>query len=77
MMIDLDQTYFLSTLNTIIDLDLIYCNDSQSGNDFHSGFYCIELTQEITIETNKQMTVWGDFKLDGILNINGELIIEQ
>ena len=45
--------------------------------DHHSGFKQIGAEQTITIETNKQMTVWGDFKLDGILNIDGELIIEQ
>ena len=66
---------------TITEDNVTYINGmlvNDNGDiDHHSGFKQIDADQTVTIETNKQMTVWGDFKLDGILNINGELIIEQ
>jgi hypothetical protein len=66
---------------TITEDNVTYINGmlvNDNGDiDHHSGFKQIDAEQTVTIETNKQMTVWGDFKLDGILNINGELIIEQ
>tara|TARA_Y100000593_G_scaffold76224_1_gene140794 strand:+ start:911 stop:1114 length:204 start_codon:yes stop_codon:yes gene_type:complete len=44
--------------------------------DHHSGYYEIQNGLEITIEEFKQMTNWGGLIVDGILNVDGQLIIE-
>ena len=44
--------------------------------DQHSGFFVIELDEEITIEQNKQMTNWDKLIIDGTIIIDGDLILK-
>ena len=44
--------------------------------DHHSGVNCLLVGEELTILENRQMTIWGVMKNDGILNVDGQLIIE-
>lgn len=54
-----------------------YNPNAEKGNtDHHSGFYLIESGETIEVERNKQMTSWGGLLVDGILEIDGQLIIE-
>ncbi len=48
-----------------------------SGDDFHACWYNIINSQTVTIISRKQMTVFGEFTLDGVLNIEGQLILED
>ena len=52
------------------------CNNDVDFTDHHSGYYFIESSLIVTIEDNKQMTNWGGLTVDGILNVDGQLIIE-
>ncbi len=44
--------------------------------DQHSGFYEIELDDELTIEENKQMTNWNNLSINGTIIIDGDLILK-
>jgi len=48
-----------------------------SGLDHHSGFSDIAAGTTVTITASKQMVVFGDFILEGALNIEGTLILED
>ncbi len=74
--INLDKSPISKVNGNHIDLDKFDEVSPLSGLDYHSGYYCIEFGEEITIQENKQMTNWGGLKIDGILNIDGQLIIE-
>jgi len=47
-----------------------------AGTDHHSGWYYVPAGTVITIAENKQMTVWGDFIVDGDILNEGQLILE-
>lgn len=53
-----------------------FTSSGSPGTDHHSGWENIAAGQTITIEANKQMVVFGVFINDGILNIDGQLILE-
>ena len=46
-----------------------------SYEDYHSGYYNIELGQTVEIKENKQMVNFNTLTLNGTLNINGHLIL--
>lgn len=74
--INLDKSFISSIDGNYIDLDKIYLDINVTGEDYHSGYYDIISSEEITIEDRKQMTNWGGLIVDGILNVDGQLIIE-
>ena len=74
--INLDKSFISDIDKNFIDLDKIRIDVSTTGDDYHSGYYDIITTEEITIEDRKQMTNWGGLIVDGILNVDGQLIIE-
>lgn len=48
-----------------------------STTDHHCGWENILSSETVTIAARKQMVVYGEFILDGILNIDGSLILED
>jgi len=50
-------------------------NGGSKYKDYHSGFNLIESGETITIETNKQMVNFNKLTMNGILIINGHLIL--
>jgi len=74
--INLDKSFISSIDGNYIDLDKIDLDINVTGEDYHSGYYDIISSEEITIEDRKQMTNWGGLIVDGILSVDGQLIIE-
>lgn len=59
-------------------LDLVNTSSaSGSSDDHHSGWFNIISASTVTVSTNKQMVVFDEFTLDGIINVDGQLIIEE
>ena len=50
---------------------------ASSGTDHHCSWENILSSETVTISSRKQMVVYGEFILDGILNIDGSLILED
>ena len=48
-----------------------------SGTDHHASWQEIITSQEVTIAERKQMIVFGVFINDGVLNVDGTLIVED
>ena len=61
------------------NLDLVNTSSGGSGGgeDHHSGWYDISSVSTVTVSANKQMVVFDEFTLDGIINVDGLLIIEE
>ena len=68
---------------TLLGTDGLYITESNvtfvngvKATDHHSGKVEIAETETLDVLTEKQMTVWGTLDNDGIVNVDGELIIE-
>jgi len=63
---------------TVTESNVNYVNGTkvESNTDFHNGKYKVLESEEITITENKQMVVFNNFDLKGILNIKGQLILK-
>ncbi len=71
-----EETKLIGAEDNIINTDDKLNELIKNITDHHNGFKLIEETEEITININKQMTNWGELLIEGILNINGDLILE-
>ena len=72
---ELGVPFTAETFRTFANRKLGNVNAPCSGADFHSGFYLIEYDEEFTIQTNKQMTNWNKLTNNGVLIIDGQLIL--
>jgi hypothetical protein len=69
-------TIIYSGLDNNWDVLSLEDGGATSTTDHHSGYYDIISSNTVTVEENKQMTNWGGITIDGILNVDGQLIIE-
>lgn len=60
----------------ITESDVTYIN-GELATDHHSGQTVIEPLEKLTVVEDKQMTIWGTLENDGVIEVDGELIIEQ
>lgn len=60
----------------IYELDAIARVSDKGSTDHHSGYNEIISSENITIESRKQMINYGGLKVDGTLNIQGDLILK-
>lgn len=58
-------------------LDLVNNTSGGVSEDFHSGWYAIPITSSVTVLNRKQMVVFGELELDGTLNVDGQLVLED
>lgn len=46
------------------------------GTDYHSGYYEIVFGVVLNLMAHKQMVVFGGLVIEGVLQIDGQLILE-
>jgi hypothetical protein len=69
---------------TLIGTDGLYIDEPNvtyingvKATDHHSGQTVIEALETLEVVEDKQMTIWGTLENDGIIEAEGELIIEE
>lgn len=71
-----DGTTDLSIVDGIALLELFQPDIDEEGTDHHAGWYDIQASEEVIVESRKQMRINGTITITGCLVVDGQAVID-